>query len=586
MYVSILAMYLPDSASGAVAAREVFRLIDQSSKIDAVQPEGVVCSLGDGSISLKEVVFYYPHRPETKVLQRISLTIRRGQKVALVGYSGSGKSTVIQLLLRFYDPQEGLILVGGRDLKQLNVRWWRQQLGLVSQQPILFDMTLEENVKYGYEEATHEEVVEAARLAKMDYVLDGPRQWSDLVGLKGEHLSGGQKQRCAIARALVRKPQILLLDEATSDLDAASEALVQGALDRAMANAFWSPKALGDRQLVTSITVAHRLSTIRNSDRIFVLLEGQVIEQGTYSELVAMGGSFAQLAARRNPSKGDSSTSPSPWARPQAGGELRRILKDRSEALFPNEKEKDGKEFQVRPYQRLAYGALDFAKTPVQLLLGSKMTLSAPRELEHAGAALGAVAFFTSTARCFDVLSDPLMAQVSDGFSSRFGRRRPFVLVGSVLYALCLVALCSPPSSMSAENTGLWFGCFYILFFLTDTITAIPHNALGQEITSDTDQRRLVFMVAKIYQAFGMIAAAALPVLLGNLLSACHLPPECDGSEQEAGERRLLAGREDGKMGTVRCAELERECDGLQSRRSILATGLIFGAVAVLSGTN
>ncbi|CAK9043017.1 unnamed protein product [Durusdinium trenchii] len=563
MYVSILAMYLPDSASGAVAAREVFRLIDQSSKIDAVQPEGVVCSLGDGSISLKEVVFYYPHRPETKVLQRISLTIRRGQKVALVGYSGSGKSTVIQLLLRFYDPQEGLILVGGRDLKQLNVRWWRQQLGLVSQQPILFDMTLEENVKYGYEEATHEEVVEAARLAKMDYVLDGPRQWSDLVGLKGEHLSGGQKQRCAIARALVRKPQILLLDEATSDLDAASEALVQGALDRAMANAFWSPKALGDRQLVTSITVAHRLSTIRNSDRIFVLLEGQVIEQGTYSELVAMGGSFAQLAARRNPSKGDSSTSPSPWARPQAGGELRRILKDRSEALFPNEKEKDGKEFQVRPYQRLAYGALDFAKTPVQLLISVHLLTF----YQQAGAALGAVAFFTSTARCFDVLSDPLMAQVSDGFSSRFGRRRPFVLVGSVLYALCLVALCSPPSSMSAENTGLWFGCFYILFFLTDTITAIPHNALGQEITSDTDQRRLVFMVAKIYQAFGMIAAAALPVLLGNLLSACHLPPECDGSEQE-----------------VRCAELERECDGLQSRRSILATGLIFGAVAVLSG--
>eukprot|EP00913_Durusdinium_trenchii_P018725 g17595.t2 len=259
----------------------------------------------------------------------------------------------------------------------------------------------------------------------------------------------------------------------------------------------------------------------------------------------------------------------------EAGGELRRILKDRSEALFPNEKEKDGKDrpgwimppfrhgilAHVRPYQRLAYGALDFAKTPVQLLISVHLLTF----YQQAGAALGAVAFFTSTARCFDVLSDPLMAQVSDGFSSRFGRRRPFVLVGSVLYALCLVALCSPPSSMSAENTGLWFGCFYILFFLTDTITAIPHNALGQEITSDTDQRRLVFMVAKIYQAFGMIAAAALPVLLGNLLSACHLPPECDGSEQE-----------------VRCAELERECDGLQSRRSILATGLIFGAVAVL----
>eukprot|EP00435_Cladocopium_sp_Y103_P020827 s468_g5.t1 len=247
----------------------------------------------------------------------------------------------------------------------------------------------------------------------------------------------------------------------------------------------------------------------------------------------------------------------------EAGAELRRILKDRSEAYFPNEKEKDGKEFQVRPYQRLAYGALDFAKTPVQLLISVHLLTF----YQQAGAALGAVAFFTSTARCFDVLSDPLMAQISDGFTSRFGRRRPFVLVGCVLYALCLVALCSPPSSMSPGNTGAWFGCFYILFFLTDTITSIPHNALGQEITSDTDQRRLVFMVAKIYQAFGMIAAAALPVLMGNLLGSCELPPECDGTQEEG-----------------HCVDLERKCDGIQSRRSILATGLIFGGVAVISG--
>lgn len=258
----------------------------------------------------------------------------------------------------------------------------------------------------------------------------------------------------------------------------------------------------------------------------------------------------------------------------EAGAELRRILKDRSEAYFPNEKEKDGKEFQVQAYQRLAYGALDFAKTPVQLLISVHLLTF----YQQAGAALGAVAFFTSTARCFDVLSDPLMAQISDGFTSRFGRRRPFVLVGCCLYALCLVALCSPPWSMSPGNTGAWFGCFYILFFLTDTITSIPHNALGQEITSDTDQRRLVFMVAKIYQAFGMIAAAALPVLMGNLLGSCELPPECHGTQEEG-----------------HCVDLERKCDGIQSRRSILvllqrwrmifiATGLIFAGVAVISG--
>ncbi|CAJ1399825.1 unnamed protein product [Effrenium voratum] len=254
-------------------------------------------------------------------------------------------------------------------------------------------------------------------------------------------------------------------------------------------------------------------------------------------------------------------------AHSEAGEELLRLLKDRSEALFPNEKEKDGKEFQVGPLQRLCYGALDFAKTPVQLLISVHLLTF----YQQAGAALGAVAFFTSTARCFDVLSDPLMAQISDGFSSRFGRRRPFILLGCVLYALCLVALCSPPTSLSSDSTGAWFGLFYILFFLTDTITSIPHNALGQEITSDTDQRRLVFMVAKIFQALGMIAAAALPVLLGNFMGACELPAECSAKGAPAEVEAY-------------CVALERECDGLQSRHAILATGLIFGSVAVFAG--
>ncbi|CAE7241231.1 ynaJ [Symbiodinium sp. CCMP2456] len=213
--------------------------------------------------------------------------------------------------------------------------------------------------------------------------------------------------------------------------------------------------------------------------------------------------------------------------------------------------------------QRVAYGALDFAKTPVQLLISVHLLTF----YQQAGASLGAIAFFTSTARCFDVLSDPLMAQISDGFSSRFGRRRPFVFAGCLLYGGCLLALCTPPESLSGASTGVWFGCFYILFFLTDTLMSIPHNALGQEITSDTDQRRLVFMVAKIFQALGMIAAAALPVLLGTLSADCKLPAECHGTAAED-----------------HCAALERRCDGIQSRQAMLATGLIFGGVAVASG--
>ena len=231
----------------------------------------------------QDVVFYYPHRSEVVVLNRLSLQVRQGQRVALVGFSGSGKSTVIQLLLRFYDPQRGAVTVGGQNLCKLDVSWWRRQVALVGQEPILFDLSLEENVKYGCPEATHEEVLAVARAANMDYALSGQRRWSERVGLKGEKLSGGQKQRCAIARALLRKPRILLLDEATSALDSQSELVVQ--------QSFQQMKA-------TTITVAHRLSTIRDSDKIFVLAEGRLIEEGTYAQLIALGGSFAQLAAR------------------------------------------------------------------------------------------------------------------------------------------------------------------------------------------------------------------------------------------------------------------------------------------------
>ncbi|CAE7733347.1 Abcb1a [Symbiodinium sp. CCMP2456] len=282
--ITSIVQHIPDAASGRIAAMEVFRLVDQVSKIDATQPTGRIEDFGDGSIEFKDVRFWYPHRAEVRVLKNISFTITKGQSVAFVGSSGSGKSTIIQLLQRFYDPQSGSIRIGGTELKELNVAWWRRQVGMVSQDPVLFDLSLEENVKYGYPEATAAELLKAAEAAHMDYVLSGAVKWSDRMGLRGEKLSGGQKQRCALARALIRKPEVMLLDEATSALDSVSEQVVQRAMQEAR---------LGR----TTITVAHRLSTIRTSDRIFVISNGRLVESGTYDELIDRDGNFAKLAA-------------------------------------------------------------------------------------------------------------------------------------------------------------------------------------------------------------------------------------------------------------------------------------------------
>mmetsp|Transcript_164 Transcript_164/g.364 ORF Transcript_164/g.364 Transcript_164/m.364 type:complete len:1262 (-) Transcript_164:6-3791(-) len=282
MSASTISAYLPEAATGHHAAAEAFRLIDQESSIDAIDSHGHR-DFKDGSITFKDVQFSYPSRPDVKVLRGISFTVLPGQAVALVGFSGSGKSTVIQLLQRFYDHPAGSIQVGGVDLRMFDIAWWRKQLGVVAQEPVLFDTSLEENVKYGCPEATLAEVKEAARLANMDYAFNGAVSWSERLGFHGEKLSGGQRQRCAIARAILRKPRILLLDEATSALDSTSESLIQQALQNVR----------GGR---TVITVAHRLSTIRSSDQIFVMSSGQIRERGTYEELLKLGGLFANLA--------------------------------------------------------------------------------------------------------------------------------------------------------------------------------------------------------------------------------------------------------------------------------------------------
>jgi len=281
----------PDAMKGKMAAFDLFTVMDRKSKINAMsvpgdQGSGSVQTIGNGTIALHKVDFRFEHRPDHQVLHKLSLEVQLGQTVAFVGPSGSGKSTIIQLLLRFYDPEKGKLTVGGTDMRKLNLFWWRQQIGFVGQEPVLFDMSVEDNIKYGKPDATHEEVVAAAEKANLDFVLTGGKmQWSDLVGPRGGKLSGGQKQRVAIARAMIRDPTYLLLDEATSALDSTSEQVVQQALDKAA-------------QGRTTFIVAHRLSTIRNADKIFVVAMGRLVEQGNHEELIEDDGVYAKLVRR------------------------------------------------------------------------------------------------------------------------------------------------------------------------------------------------------------------------------------------------------------------------------------------------
>ncbi|XP_033614571.1 ATP-dependent translocase ABCB1 isoform X5 [Fukomys damarensis] len=277
MAVGQVSSFAPDYAKAKVSAAHIIRIIEQVPAIDSYSTEGLKPNMLEGDVTFSDVVFKYPTRPDIPVLQGLSLQVKKGQTLALVGSSGCGKSTAVQLLERFYDPLAGTVLVDGKEIQQLNVQWLRAQLGIVSQEPILFDCSIGENIAYGDNSRTvsQEEIVKAAKEANIHQFIESlPDKYNTRVGDKGTQLSGGQKQRIAIARALVRQPRILLLDEATSALDTESEKVVQKALDKA-------------REGRTCIVITHRLSTIQNADVIVVIQNGRVKEHSTHQQLLA-----------------------------------------------------------------------------------------------------------------------------------------------------------------------------------------------------------------------------------------------------------------------------------------------------------
>lgn len=226
-----------------------------------------------GDIEYRDIRFSYPTRKENEVLKSVSFNLNRGEKIALVGPSGSGKSTIVQLLLKFYEPDSGMITIDGKPLNELNLKGYRENIGIVPQEVVLFGGTIKENIAYGKPDATDEEISDAANKANaLEFINRFPDKFQTIVGERGIKLSGGQRQRIAIARAILKNPSILVLDEATSSLDAQAEILVQQALDKLMEGR-------------TTIIIAHRLATIRKVNRIYVLKEGVIIEEGSHDQL-------------------------------------------------------------------------------------------------------------------------------------------------------------------------------------------------------------------------------------------------------------------------------------------------------------
>ncbi|EGT46778.1 CBN-PGP-13 protein, partial [Caenorhabditis brenneri] len=282
-FLGLISPHLMVLLNARVAAASIYKTIDRVPRIDPYSTAGKKSDRVVGKVTFRNVHFRYPTRKEAKVLNGLNLTVEPGTSVALVGHSGCGKSTSVGLLTRLYEPEDGSVQIDGIDVRDMNMQWLRNIVGIVQQEPILFNDTIHNNLLIGNPDATREKMIEVCKMANAhDFIKKMPKGYDTVIGDGGVQLSGGQKQRVAIARTLIRDPKVLLLDEATSALDAQSESIVQSALNNA---------AKGR----TTIMIAHRLSTIREADKIVFFEKGVIVESGNHEELVNLGGRYFDL---------------------------------------------------------------------------------------------------------------------------------------------------------------------------------------------------------------------------------------------------------------------------------------------------